>query len=405
MKKLILAVSATMLCALASAQFTGVLGSPSAANMMGQQAPALPEGFVPNELNIFNATYPAVNAKTHQAMFRISAPAAQKVQVDIGGKPYDCVKDAQGNWTCTTDAQVVGFHYYSVIIDGATVMDRNTNAYFGSNYFSSGIEIPEGPEGDYYRYNKAIAHGSVRSMYYWSDANGGLERHINVYFPAEYDANPTKRYPVLYLLHGWGEDENGWSIQGRMANIMDGLIAAGKAVPMIIVMDCGDAKSKGAIRSRGNTTTMYINELKPFIDNNFRTKPDKLNCAMAGLSRGGMQTTSTVFANMDKFAWIGTFSGFWIDGFGGVLGNGSPAPVDNLAEVAFRGVFKDAKGFNDKIKLLYVNTGTEEPNPKLWVKKLTDYGIKVVFEESQGTAHEWLTWRRGLYSFAQLLFK
>jgi enterochelin esterase family protein len=149
------------------------------------------------------------------------------VQVDLCNKKYDMTKDDKGVWTCTSDPQVVGFHYYAILIDGVAVMDRNSEAFFGSNWESAGVEIPEGPEGDYYRFNNTIPHGQIRSIYYWSDING-LERHINVYVPAEYEQQPTKRYPVLYLVHGWGEDENGWSNQGHMANIMDGLIAAVK---------------------------------------------------------------------------------------------------------------------------------------------------------------------------------
>jgi enterochelin esterase family protein len=390
MKKTVLLLAAALCCGLASAQFSGI---------MNQQSAALPQGFVPNECNIFNALYPAVNAQTRQAMFRVTAPTAQTVQIDVCNKKYDCVKDDKGQWTCTSDPLVVGFHYYSVLIDGVTVMDRNTDAFFGSNWKSSGIEIPEGPEGDYYRFNKNIAHGGVRSMYYWSELNG-LERHVNVYVPAEYDANPTKKYPVLYLLHGWGEDENGWSNQGHMANILDGLIAAGKAVPMIVVMDCGDVKSKGNIRPNVDVTRIYVSDLMPFIDKTFRTKADRDHRAMAGLSRGGGQTTSTVFANMDKFGWMGTFSGFFAAGRGA-----NNQGTDNFAETAFGGVFKDAKAFNQKMHLLFISTGTEENSPKASVDALKAHGINVVYHESQGTAHEWLTWRRAFNEFAPRLFR
>jgi enterochelin esterase family protein len=292
-------------------------------------------------------------------------------------------------------------------------MDRNTQAYFGSNWQSSGIEIPEGPEGDYYRFNKNIPHGQIHSIQYWSEING-MERHCNVYIPAEYEQNLKKKYPVLYLLHGWGEDENGWSNQGHICNIMDGLIASGKAVPMIIVMDCGDIKTNSDVRkaSTNDLTQIYVKDLLPFIDKTFRTKADRQNRAMAGLSRGGMQTTLTVFANMDKFAWMGTFSGFFM----GNMGRG-PAPSapgaasnaqssSNMIETAFNGVFKDAAAFDKQINLLFISTGTEERSPKDQVESLKTHGIKhIVFHESQGTAHEWLTWRRALNEFAPRLFK
>jgi enterochelin esterase family protein len=384
MKKSLLILTTLFIFGITSAQFAG--------GMRGQKPEPLPEGFKPASTNTFLAQYPAVNAETRQAMFKVVAPSASKVQVDLANKKYDMTRDTAGNWTCISDPQVVGFHYYAILIDGVPVMDRNTLAYFGSNWESSGIEIPEGPEGDYYRFNRNIPHGQIRSIYYWSEING-LERHINVYVPAEYEMNPKKKYPVLYLVHGWGEDENGWSNQGHMANIMDGLIASGKAVPMIVVMPSGDIKTNSDVRTAsGDVTKIFAENLVPFIDKTFRTYTDRDHRAMAGLSRGGMQTTMTVFANMDKFAWMGTFSGFFVRG--------------NDVVNAFNGVFKDADSFNKQMKLLFISTGTEERNPKEQVEALKTHGIKnIVFHESQGTAHEWLTWRRALNDFAPRLFK
>jgi len=386
MKKIMLLLAATLMCGAASAQFAGI--------MRGQQQEPLPEGYKPSSTNIFLAQYPAVNTKTHQVMFRVVAPSAQKVQIDICNKKYDLTKDEKGVWTGISDPQVIGFHYYAVLIDGVSAMDRNTQAFFGSNWESSGVEIPEGPEGNYYRFNKAIPHGQVRSILYWSNING-LERHINVYVPAEYEKNPNKKYPVLYLLHGWGEDENGWSNQGHVANIMDGLISAGKAVPMLIVMDSGDIKTNSDVRqaSTNDVTQIYVKDLIPFIDKTFRTKTDRQNRAMAGLSRGGMQTTQTVFHNIDKFAWLGTFSGFM----------GMRDGIDK----AFDGIFKDAATFNKQFNLFFISTGSVEgPNAKKSYDELKAHGINnIVYHESAGTAHEWLTWRRALNDFAPRLFK
>jgi enterochelin esterase-like enzyme len=218
------------------------------------------------------------------------------------------------------------------------------------------------------------------------------------------------KYPVLYLLHGWGEDENGWSNQGHTANIMDGLIAYGKAVPMIIVMDCGDIKTNPDVRkaSTNDVTQIYVKDLMPFIDKTFRTRADRQNRAMAGLSRGGMQTTTTVFNNMDKFAWMGTFSGFFMGGMGGrgAAGTAQTPSISQQIETAFNGVFKDAAAFDKQINLLFISTGTEERSPKETVDALKAHGIKhIVFHESQGTAHEWLTWRRALNDFAPRIFK
>jgi enterochelin esterase-like enzyme len=186
-----------------------------------------------------------------------------------------------------------------------------------------------------------------------------------------------------------------------LVNIMDGLIASGKAVPMIIVMPSGDIKTNSDVRTAdGNITDIYIKDLIPFIDKTFRTYTDREHRAMAGLSRGGMQTTLTVFANMDKFAWMGTFSGFFMGGFG-PGGGQAPSP-----ETAFNGAFKDADAFNKQMHLLFISTGTEERSPKDQVEALQKYGLtNIVFHESQGTAHEWLTWRRALNEFAPRLFK
>ncbi len=386
MKKVALFLSVMLICGIASAQFAG--------GMRGQQQEPLPDGYKPSSTNTFLAQYPAVNTQTRQAIFKVVAPHADNVALDLAGKKYSMTRDEKGVWTCTSDPQVVGFHYYAILIDSVPVMDRNTDSFFGSNWESSGIEIPEGPEGDYYRFNKSIPHGQVRSLYYWSEING-MERHCNVYVPAEYESNTDKKYPVMYLLHGWGEDENGWSNQGHMANIMDGLIHAGKAVPMIVVMDCGDIKTNSDVRkaSTNDVTQIYIKDLMPFIEKTFRTKNDRQNRAMAGLSRGGFQTTQTVFSNMDKFAWMGTFSGFF------------SRPGQDVTET-FNGVFKDPAAFDKQMNLLFISTGTEERTPKEAVDALKAHGIKnIVYHESQGTAHEWLTWRRALNEFAPRLFK
>jgi enterochelin esterase family protein len=382
MKNTILLVAAILMTGTLSAQFR-----------QGPQFEPPPEGFKPASTNIFLAEYPAVNAQTREAIFKVVAPTAQLVQIDIAGKKYDMTRDTAGIWTGMCEPQVVGFHYYAIVIDGVRVTDQNTKTFFGSNWEMSGIEIPEGSEGDYYRFNKNIPHGQIRSIYYWSDING-MERHINVYIPAEYEKNPAEKYPVLYLVHGWGEDENGWSNQGHMANIMDGLIASGKAVPMIVVMPSGDIKTNSDVReASGTVMDIYASDLIPFIDQTFRTYTDREQRAMAGLSRGGFQTCLTVSGHLDQFAWMGTFSGLFVFGDEGI-------------ENAFNGLFKDADAFNRQMNLLFVSTGTEERSPEELVETLKNNGINnIVYHESQGTAHEWLTWRRALNEFAPQLFK
>ena len=386
MKKILLPIIA---CAVAVSAFAQGPRNP--------QNEQLPAGFYPAETNVFCCQYPCVNPVTKEAIFRIKADGASKVTIGMCGKRYDFVKGQDGYWTVKTDPLVVGFHYYMIDIDGTPCFDPGSEAFFGSNSEQSGIEIPEGPEGDYYRYDRNIPHGKMVRSVYWSEING-MERVANVYIPAEYDKNPKKSYPVLYLLHGWGEDEMGWVIQGRTQNIMDKLIAAGKAVPRIIVIDSGDIKTNSYVRSAKDGKTVsdiYVNDLMPFINSSFRTLKDREHTAMAGLSRGGSQTFQTVFANLDKFSWVGGFSG-------------GPRIADAAAaKEMYNGAFADAAKYNKNMHLLYMSTGSEENRgTKQTCDALTGIGIKnVVFMESPGTAHEWLTWRRSLHQFAQLLFK
>jgi len=393
MKKISLILIAVMAHSMLPAQFAGI---------QNNQEQPLPSGFKPASTNTFLSQYPAINPETRQATFRVVAPYAQNVTLQLSGK-HSMNKDEKGVWWYTTDPLVVGFHYYAIMIDSVPVMDRGSEAYFGSNWESAGIEVPEGPEGDYYRFNKDIPHGEVRSLYHWSDING-LERHINVYVPAEYEKNPKKKYPVLYLVHGWGEDENGWSVQGHMANIMDGLIAAGKAVPMIVVMPSGDIKTNSDVRkASGDITDILIKDCIPYIDKTFRTYTDRDHRAMAGLSRGGAQTWNAVLNNMDKFAWMGGFSGSGRFGPNPLNPQAPPITIDS----AYNGAFRDADAFNKKMKLLFISIGTEEgPRAKQTYDTLKNHGIKnLVYHESQGTAHEWLTWRRALNDFAPRLFR
>lgn len=370
----------------------------------GRPAPAsLPEGFVPSEANLSGSLYPAVNPKTRQVIFQFRAPNAKQVSVNQSGKTYQLTKNQQGVWSVTTDPLEIGFHYYTFNVDGTDVFDPNTESFYGGSRENSGIEVPESKEEAwYYHFNKDIAHGQVRHCRYWSEMNG-VERLCRVYTPAEYETSPDKKYPVLYLLHGGGEDESGWEVQGRVGDIMDNLIAAGRAVPMIVVMDSGTPRSFGASRAKNgvDVTKIFVDELMPYINKTFRTLTDRDHTAMAGLSWGGVQTWQTVLANTDKFAYMGGFSGAGnFSGPGAVQGANTP-------ETAYNGIYKDKDAFNAKMKIIFISVGTNEENPvRETYKILHDYGIKnMVFYESEDTAHEWLTWRRSLREFAPLLFK
>ena len=351
------------------------------------------------ETTIEGNQFPKVD-KQNRAYFYINAPQARKVVVDICSKKYDMQPDGKGGFMAVTDPLPVGFHYYFMNVDGINFIDPATETYFGCNRESGGIEIPEGPEGDYYRPQQGVPAGCVRSIYYFSKEQNKW-RHAMVYTPAEYDnaKNAKKRYPVLYLQHGMGEGETSWTLQGKMQHIMDNSIAKGEAVPMIVVMESGDIKAPfgGGSNRQGMSTygnsfyPVLLNDLIPYIDQNFRTKSDRENRAMAGLSWGGHQTFDIVLNNLDKFAWMGTFSGaiFGLD-----------------VKTAYNGVFANADEFNKKIHYMYMNWGSEDfIKSGDIVKQLRELGVKVDSSESAGTAHEFLTWRRGLHEFIPHLFK
>ena len=361
----------------------------------------VPADAVIAETTIPGNEFPKVD-KEHRAYFRINAPQARKVVVDICNKKYDMQPDGKGGFMAVTDPLPVGFHYYFMNIDDVNFVDPASETFFGCNRESGGIEIPEGPEGDYYRPQLGIPHGQVRSIYYHSpNSKFGKWRHALVYTPAEYETG-KKKYPVLYLQHGMGEGETSWMLQGKMQHIMDNAIAKGEAVPMIVVMESGDIKQPfnfagGGSNEQGRSEygasfyPVLLNDLIPYIDKNFRTKADRENRAMAGLSWGGHQTFDIVLQNLDKFAWLGTFSGaiFGLD-----------------VKTAYNGVFANADEFNKKIHYMYMNWGSEDfIKSGDIVRQLRELGIKVDASESAGTAHEFLTWRRGLHEFIPHLFK
>lgn len=359
----------------------------------------VPDDAATAETAIAKSGFPKTDS-SRRAYFSISAPQAKRVQVDICGKKYDMVRDEEGTWTGVSDPLAVGFHYYFFIVDGVQVSDPATDTFFGCFRQASGIEIPESADGDYYRPQAGVEHGQVRSIFYYAAATNEW-RHAMVYTPAEYESKKKQkqRYPVLYLQHGMGEDETGWSKQGRMQHIMDNLIASGKAVPMIVVMESGDVKTpfRGGDNRAGRSDygstfcKVIVQDLIPYIDSHFRTLTDRDNRAMAGLSWGGHQTFDIVMANMDKFAWMGGFSGaiFGLD-----------------INTTYDGAFSRPDEFNGKIHRLFLSCGSEENfgTGKL-VSDLRGAGINVDYYVSPGTHHEWLTWRRSLREFIPLLFK
>jgi enterochelin esterase family protein len=365
-----------------------------------QSFSATTEDFKPSSVNQPGKEYPQVNSKG-QVRVQISAPGANKVQLDIGAVKYDLVKDDKGTWTGESAAQDEGFHYYQLNIDGASVPDPNSLYFYGASRWGSGIEIPA-KDQDFYAL-KNLPHGEVIELPYYSKSNKGMRRCF-IYTPPGYAKDTQIRYPVLYLQHGGGENETGWSNQGHANLIMDNLIADGKVKPFIIVMDNGSWNIAGPPRGErpaagqwppkgwadGFTKTL-LEDIIPMIDTNYRTLADQPHRAMAGLSMGGMQTRAITLAHPEVFSHVGIFSG------------GSISPEDLV----------NASGFKDKVKLVFVSYGSRElenpragmgGNPKDNTDKLKEAGLKTHFYVSPQTAHEWQSWRRSLREFAPLLF-
>ena len=404
----------------ASAQFGPQRGNPVVPSVKAEV-----EDFKPATTNQENKQFPAVNSK-RQVRAQIVAPKATFVGLDIAGKIYEMTKDENGVWTGTSEPQDEGFHYYQLNIDGANVPDPNSKYYYGASRWGSGIDIPAADE-DFYTV-KNVPQGSVNEVYYWSSVQQKM-RHGYIYLPNEYYTNPTKRFPVLYLQHGMGENETGWSAQGKTGIIMDNLIADGKAVPFIIFMDNGldtrrpgdpdpaqmrrqgppqGQRPQGGQRpgaqggrpggfGRGGFGNFFeafqeilLKDIIPMVEKNYRVIADTEHRGMAGLSMGGMQTRGITLANPTTFAYVGMFSG-------------GTFSVDDL---------KDAADFKKTNKVLFMSAGGRETRMAEGdgsvgkaAENLKAIGFNAHSYVSPETAHEWQTWRRSLYQFAQLIFK
>ena len=347
--------------------------------------------------------YPQVNS---ERKVRVSIPAreAQRVQLDIGGVKYDLKKDTSGVWTGESAPQDEGFHYYQLNIDGASVPDPGSLYFFGASRWGSGIEVPS-KDQDFFAM-KNVPHGQLRENQYFSKTSNSVRR-IYIYTPPGYDNN-SKKYPVLYLQHGMGENETGWGNQGHANLIMDNLIAEGKATPFIIVMENsavdlsgmprrprpGSTPGQGApgpsmnsFNFAGQFERILIDDLIPYVESNFRVIADQKHRGMAGLSMGGMQTRSIVKTNPDKFSYVGLFSS----------GTFSPTEI------------KDIEVFKKAGKLVFMSFGSRESAGAAQIGAVAEewntIGIKGVSYVSPETAHEWHSWRRSLYEFVPLLFK
>ncbi|MBN2131767.1 MAG: hypothetical protein JW741_19865 [Sedimentisphaerales bacterium] len=351
--------------------------------------------FKPASTNIAGSQYPQVDSE-RQALFRVNAPNAKSVVVSLGNTAL--TKGDDGIWSGVTAPLDPGFHYYQIIVDGFAVADPASESFFGSSSVRSGIEVPE--QGVDFYDAKDVPHGDVREKWYFSKISNAWRRCF-IYTPPDYDKNTSARYPVLYLQHGAGEDETAWSRQGRMNFILDNLIAEGKAKPMVVVMDNGGgsalfANRGGARGGRGfgrggfggqQFSEILLTEIIPMVESNFRVLTDREHRAIAGLSMGAGQATQIGAAHLDEFAYIAGFSG-------GRIALEGPGAVD-------------PNEFNKQVKVFYLSMGTKENIDRFrqTCESLRGAGIKLVSYEAPGTAHEFQTWRKSLYGFAQLLFK
>jgi enterochelin esterase-like enzyme len=334
--------------------------------------------------------------------FRLYAPEATEVVVHCMGSDFQMQKGEKGYWYGVSRPLPVGFHLYRYYADGEYAVDGSSRLYCGWKGGVNAIEIPEGPSGDFYRVQR-VAHGRLNDFEYYSSVEG-RQRHSYVYTPADYDASSVRRYPVLYLQHGMRENEHAWAEQGKLSQIMDNLIATKACEPMIVVLDSGNiglSYYDYTLEHPGVTESDYgsdflpimIKDLIPAIDSAFRTRGTREQRAMAGTSIGGRQTLDLALQHPEWFAYIGTFSGSFAFG---------PEQLDAV----YNRTFTDADAFNSRLKVFFFGCGSNEDyNTEAISDRLTEMGIHNQFYCSDGTGHEWLTWRRCLSAFVPLLFK
>lgn len=377
----------------------------------------------PAASNVPGAENPRIH-RDGRVTFALRAPETHDLQVaggdGLGKGPFQMTKGSDGTWSVTIPPPVPGFHYYWFILDGVSSNDPGSETYFGYSRETSGIEIPEAGV-DFYA-TKNVPHGEVREKWYLSRTTATWRRAL-VYTPPDYDKDQSSRYPVLILQHGMGEDETGWTRQGKAQFILDNLIATGKAQPMILVMDRGYAGKPGTPPFALTADTrlrelqlafsafsdVVIRDLIPTIDASYRTIADREHRAMAGLSMGGMQTLFIAFRHLDTFAYVASLSGPVIHGTDPEERLGASLQGRFDTKTAYGGVFSDPAKFNGRVKLLWLGAGSEEQQLQASVRDAVDAlrrsGVRVVFFESPGTAHEWQTWRRDLHDLAPRLFR
>ena len=385
-KKLLLAVLTVVCCTQVAAQ--------------GFRRESFPEGSYSPVTNINRSGYPRV-LSDGSVMFRVNAPQAQLVQIDLCGTKYDMTKGDGGIWTVTTKPQVPGFHYYSLVIDGVSVADPASQSFYGCSRWSSAIEIKE--EGMDAFEVQNVAHGEINTVYYYSKVEEAW-RPLMVYTPANYSVDKAD-LPVVYIQHGGGEDHRGWMEQGRTAQIMDNLIAAGKARPMVIVSSNSNVRSRNGGFGGGYSwegmqafRSELLESIIPFVEKNYKVRKDRKGRAMCGLSMGGGQSFYIGLRDPDVFANVGVFS---TGMFGGIQGASN---FDLEKEVP--GMLSDVQTFNKNFDVFFISCGEQDPRieyTRAIVDKMRKGNVSVRFNSYPGD-HEWQVWRKSLFEFAQYLF-
>jgi len=334
--------------------------------------------------------------------FRFLAPNAQEVKLAREGtEPVPMQKDETGVWTVTTPPLAPDYYGYSILVDGVRMLDPYNHRLVPNLLTpANAVHVP-GPKSLPWELND-VPRGEIHVHFYKSEIADD-ERNFFVYTPPGYDPTAKTTYPVLYLLHGYSDDASAWTMVGHMNVILDNLIAQGKAKPMIVVMPLGYGTMEiiragwGGLGNhpevREQNLTKFrqalLTEVMPKVEGEYRVAVDRNSRAIAGLSMGGAESLLTGLTNLDKFAWVGSFSA-----------GGLPEPI----EKNFPGL--DSKA-NQQLKLLWIACGTEDRlitanrNVREWLKTK---GINHVDIETPGM-HTWMVWRRNLSEFAPLLFR
>jgi enterochelin esterase-like enzyme len=325
--------------------------------------------------------------------FRVSAPGAMEVSVFADGT-HAMTKDAEGIWSVTLGPLTPEIYEYYFRVDGAKVLDVGNKLLKMGSFAASLVDVPgEPPRFDQIQ---SVPHGTLQIRSYTSTPYS-KQRTLYVYLPPQYDSEPSRRFPVLYLRHGNGDDETAWSLEGRAGVILESLLAEGKAVPMIIVMPYGESNATGGGTREGIASLgkELLDDIIPLVEKNYRTLPGRDNRAIAGLSMGGGQAFTIGLDHLDQFAWVGEFS------------SGLLSDADFRIEKYMPGLVENAPAVNQKLKLLFLSCGSEDARYQGQLDfrdSLARYNIRHEWYTTPGT-HEWKVWRHSLQAFLLRLFQ